>query len=327
MNLKALIILLATLIPAQSLAEKLPLVRSQHQAGAITVEMVDLSPRFLRFFDRALTENPDPDGRWSLWREEYGFAAVPPTAEGWAMARRILDDAWPKYGKDIPLLRQGAGRLWPRIEATIADVVRVLGYQDSGHIRVVTYVGGYDGNAFVAGDNGTPAVNIPLEIAPEELDPLLRHELTHAVHMMVARLPGTWERSVAQLILEEGLAMRSVEAQLPGRPASYYIEHRPGWLVEVTGRLDSILEGLQDVLPRKDSDAVHRVTMGNGFSGIDREAYAAGWFVVGHLQQQGISLAEIARIPEYRMVEVVGQAIEDLRRNRNGGPGSPMRDQ
>src|SRR5690606_26832582 len=61
------------------------------------LDVIDLTPRFLDFYERASHEGLDPDARWTLWQEAYGFAAVPPTPEGSRAARALLDAAWDRY--------------------------------------------------------------------------------------------------------------------------------------------------------------------------------------------------------------------------------------
>ena len=55
-----------------------------------------------------------------------------------------------------------------------------------------------------------------------------------------------------------------------------------------------------------------RFTMGKGQSGIEREAYYAGWAVVGYRLEHGMTFAEIARIPEKKMPRRVGETIDTL---------------
>lgn len=45
------------------------------------VDIVDLTPRFLDFYQQATREDLTPDSRWALWEELYNFAGVPPTPE------------------------------------------------------------------------------------------------------------------------------------------------------------------------------------------------------------------------------------------------------
>ena len=55
-----------------------------------------------------------------------------------------------------------------------------------------------------------------------------------------------------------------------------------------------------------------RFTMGKGPSGIEREAYYAGWLVVGYWLDRGMTFADIARIPEQEMPDRVAEAIDAL---------------
>jgi uncharacterized protein YjaZ len=44
---------------------------------------------------------------------------------------------------------------------------------------------------------------------------LLAHELTHIVHASTAKLSGGWERKIATLIIQEGLATRISKEIIP----------------------------------------------------------------------------------------------------------------
>ncbi len=65
-------------------------------------------------------------------------------------------------------------------------------------------------------------------------------------------------------------------------------------------------------LPSDKSEHVMRFTMGKGPSGLEREAYYAGWLVVGYWLEHGTTFAEIARIPEAEMPKRVDAAIQKL---------------
>ena len=60
------------------------------------------------------------------------------------------------------------------------------------------------------------------------------------------------------------------------------------------------------------SEDVMRFTMGEGPSGIEREAYYAGWAVVGYWLEHGMTFGEIAHIPEKEMSRRVGETIDTL---------------
>jgi hypothetical protein len=72
------------------------------------------------------------------------------------------------------------------------------------------------------------------------------------------------------------------------------------------------LKDIVPVLASDKSDDVMRFTMGKGPSGLEREAYYAGWLVVGYWLEHGMTFADIARIPEKEMPQRVNEVIEKL---------------
>jgi hypothetical protein len=67
------------------------------------------------------------------------------------------------------------------------------------------------------------------------------------------------------------------------------------------------------------SEDVMRFTMGTGPAGVEREAYYAGWLVVGHWLRQGMTPAEIARIRERDAPTRVAAAITQMLSERDRG--------
>jgi hypothetical protein len=313
MNLKlaCLAAAAALMTAAPAWAERPPPKVTTLSDGQLTVEVVDMSPRFLAFYAAAKSA-PDADARFKLWQDLYGFAAVPPTAEGQAMARRLIDQAWPNYAKAVPLAEAGAAGMQPAPLPILHRVAEVLKLDAPAKIQLVTYIGGFEDNAF-SFRGKTPTVAIPLEIDPAVRTRSLAHEGTHAVHMLLANLSGGWQRSVAATMLQEGLAMEVSREVAPGQPLEAYLSNRPGWVAEARAKDRVILAGLKDKLAASDSEAVSSVTIRKGAkSGVEREAYWGGWRVVTRMRQDGMSLAEIARIPEAEMPARVGQVLDEL---------------
>lgn len=262
----------------------------------LTVEVEDLTPAFLRFWEAA-RDVSDPDQRWSLWRQHYGFAAVPPGPQGEAMARRLLDAAWSRYPAALPMIQAGAG-LQPEAEATLARVAAVLRPDRPVDVKVAGFVGAFDNNAFTYTIKGRPVVNVPVEAGPARRQAALAHELAHAVHLTKAGLPGGWERSLATTVLMEGLAMHVARELTPGLPEEAYVGGRPGWWAEAKERQAAILGGVSSQLAATDGQTTFRFTIGRGPAGLEQEAYAAGWFVVERLLARGMTLAEIGAVHE-----------------------------
>lgn len=87
-------LLVATCLPAQQPSDPVLAIR-------------DLRPKFLEFYQTAIKETDSEDRRFGMWKQMYDFAAVPPTPEGDQMARRVLDDAWPRHAEALPTIRAG----------------------------------------------------------------------------------------------------------------------------------------------------------------------------------------------------------------------------
>jgi len=277
----------------------------------LTVDIVDLSPRFLAWY-AAAKEVPEADARFKLWNELYGFAAVPPGPQGAAMARTLVDNAWPRYGEAVTPAQAGAAGMRPQPMAILRRVAEVLGADEPVHIQLVTYIGGFENNAF-SYRGELPVVAIPLESPPETRSRYLAHEGTHAVHMILGRLAGGWERSVAATMLQEGLAMHVTREVFPGLPTETYVSAAPGWWRASQAKERLILADLRSKLTKSDSDSVMGVTMAIApASGLNREAYYGGWRVVEQMRKDGRSLADIARIPEAEMPVRVDKAIGEL---------------
>ena len=278
----------------------------------IVVTVKDLTPKFLEFYDEAVKENASPDRRWALWKEKYDFAAVPPTPEGDKIARSLLADAWPRYPGVMDRIRAGAADLTPGPEATVRSVAALLRPETPVHVRLLVFVGDLENNAFTAAQNGNITTAIPVEMDPGSRALIMTHELTHAVHISMGSFAGGWIRSVGTTVLTEGLACRVTQALFPDHPETDCIEMHPGWLKEASAHRVAILKGIGPFLESATSKDVMRFTMGEGTTGLEREAYYAGWEVVGYWLRHGQSYADIARIPEKDMPRRVREAIDAL---------------
>lgn len=292
-------------------------------AGATTVPdpsttVMDLTPKFLAFYRAAQDSGADADARFALWKRDYDFAAVPPTPAGQAMARRMLDAAWPRYGGVLARIEKGAAGIEPKPDDTLRRVVLELQPQGPVHLTVLAYVGALDGNAFTArGDDGVPMVALPVEQSPDERGPIMAHEFTHAVQIAMGTMSGGWQRTIGETALAEGLAAHVAAHLYPDRPAASFIEIEPGWLARSDKLRKRILEDVRTAAVSDKSEDVMRFTMGTGPAGIEREAYYAGWLVVGHWLRQGMTLADIARIPEREAPARVAAAITQMLAERD----------
>ena len=280
---------------------------------AASVTVVDLTPKFLAFYDSANSLNADPDLRWQLWQRLYNFAAVPPTPFGQELARRLLDGAWARYPAAISIIRHGAEGLAVSPDTVLREVTALLGCGNHVRVRLTVFVGGFEGNAFAFGvRDGMSNIALPVEAG----DPgrSIIHEFTHAVHRDgCVTFESRYGGSLAELVVTEGLAMRVVERLLPGHDAGYYTDAAPGWLEAATARRDTILRGARDHRDDRGQATSQRFTFGAGVAGLPREAYYVGWEVVGAmLTRMHMSFHSIATTPPTRYSELVQQAIDSL---------------
>lgn len=306
---------LVSTVPAR--AEKVSPRRQEVAREQVRLQIVDLTPQFLTFY--AAAEGADHDSRFKLWQEHYGFAAVPPGPEGDKIARRMLDAAWPRYADAMGTIRAGADGLGGE-PLEIADrVYDLLGVSEPLTIRLTTYVGAFDDNAFTSRTSaGVPNVYFATDTTPARGRVILPHEMTHAVHLHLAGISGGWERTIGATIVMEGLAVHATREIAPGLSEAEYIEYTPGWWRKAQAQKTEILAGILPAVGESKPETVFKYTMGAGSVGLEREAYAAGYWVVEQLRREGMTLSQIARVPEAEMPALSQGAIERLLKARPG---------
>lgn len=265
------------------------------------IEIINLAPKFLNFYNQAA--GCDAETRFELWKKHYGFAAVPPGEEGALLAKQQLESAWERYEKVIPLLAQWAPDSG-KIQQHLSKIKSVLAYSESVDVVLIFFVGAFDGNAFAApyGENRT-AVCLPIENGEDQTT--LVHELTHLVHGKITGSAMKWERTVASLVFQEGLATQLSRHLVPGYPDAFYVEAQEGWLQECNQDAEQILQGIKPCLQDRSAERIVQFTMGAGTTGKAREGYFAGWKLIGDMIADGWSFADIARVREEDMVDVL----------------------
>lgn len=275
-----------------------------------TASILNKVPDFLQFYQRANHEHVTTDKRWELWQEHYGFAAVPPTDEGNALARTLVENAWGAYHTHIESIRSWAPHD-DLLKKHLSNVKSLLGYEEPLQVVILYFVGGFEHNPFVTiTEDGDAVLCLPIETRADTDDILLTHELTHVVHMKTAELTGAWERSVASTVIQEGLATQISKHFVPGHPDAAYIEHKEGWFASCQKHEKEILAGIRPYLRDESSSALTKFTFGEGTTGHDREVYYTGWVVVNRLRKKGMTFQEIAQVPEHKLPNLVEYAMK-----------------
>lgn len=275
-----------------------------------TVNVINLVPKFLSFYKAAIQQNLDEEKRWELWKDTYNFAAVPPTDEGREIARNLLDNAWTQYESYISIFEKWIPES-EKVKAFLGEVKNLLGYDYKIEFTVIYFVGGFEDNPFVA-PIGENKVALCLPIETEQSDIYLVHELTHVVHQKTANMKNDWERNIASIIMQEGLATHVSKQLIPGHKEKEYIEISHGWLKSCYKNKKEIIKNIIPYLEDSEPESVMKFTMGNGSTNHHREAYFVGWLFVKLLLQQGMSIEEIAHIQEDEIPQYISQNYKDL---------------
>lgn len=280
-----------------------------------TVTVVDLSPKFLTFYSAALAAHADPEQRWLLWKAKYDFAAVPPIAAGQKIAREHLDEGWSQYPAAFGRIQMGASGLKPPPQPLLESVVALLGTTQPVHIRLIAFVGTFHREAFATGlRDGVSTIAIPLEDSDEQHTLDMTHEFTHAVQMQ----QGNWSgHSVGSSLFAEGLAMRVAEQILPGATPNTYTASSPEWMQQCTAELPTVLEDLRPHLDDQGADAVSLFIYGSGTTGLKREVYCGGWFVLGRLLHEGHTFKELGNLSRPDAERMVGTEVDQMLAQRN----------
>lgn len=259
------------------------------------LEIVNLVPNFLEFYNLA-NQGVEETERWRLWKEHYNFAALPP---GYGQqAREQLNQSWEKYESSIDQIKS-----WQpdqaKIESFLEDIKTLLGCDEDIPFVLVFFVGQFENNAFVAPyDEDKPMLCLPVENHLSDI--IIVHELTHIVHAKTASLEVNWERPIAEIVLEEGLALQVSKQLVPGKKDEAYIEMGvgQGWLQSCHDHRTEILTGISPSLCDSRSETVGKFTLGTGTSGHNREAYYAGWEFVGAELEKGVTFKQLASIEQ-----------------------------
>jgi hypothetical protein len=276
------------------------------------LDIADRVGKFQTFYAEATAKPLDADARFALWQRDYGIAAVPPGPDGDAMARKLVDAAWPKYPALIPQLSGMEKQAEADANAAFDRINALFKTGDTPiHSRVVLYVGQFDNNAYtIPPMDGKPAtVMMSVENANRKV--VLAHELTHSIHTQLAGVKNSFGAPIGETVFLEGLAMRTSQAVYPGLPETTYTQMSEDgdWLKTCYAKKDAVLKDIVPDLDKSGREIAMKYTFGNGNNGMQREAYCAAWIVMGKLIASGKTLPELARIPEDKMVETIRAAM------------------
>ena len=237
---------------------------------------------------------------------------MPPGPEGDALARSLLDKAWPRYPSLIPVLPSLARSSEESARELFDADTAVLASGDAPvQVKLILIVGQFDNNAYsIPPLDGEPATTV-MTVENTAFRRVLAHELAHAIHFQLAGVTNAFGAPVGETMFLEGLAMRTAQRAEPGRIDADYAA-MPGdtkWMPRCAANKDRIIRRILPDLDKSGSDVAMKYTFGKGNTGMQREVYCAAWFAFDTLLDQGHTLPELARIPEEKMVETMRTAL------------------
>lgn len=197
------------------------------------IEFINLASKFLNFYEEAKTTTNIQE-KFKLWQQHYNFAAVPPGGEGEKLAFKMFQQSFGKYETAIEKIKN----FQPdeeKVHIILEEVKNLLAYDKKLDFTIIYFVGFFENNAFVAPFNdGKLGLCLPIENdnTADYDNIILAHELTHIVHEQIMPTNGAWQRPLAFVALQEGLAMKISQEVIPSFAEFNYVTNYELWWQE-----------------------------------------------------------------------------------------------
>src|SRR5690606_2710723 len=213
------------------------------EGAAVREWQLDMTERFLRFYERASRPGTSMDERWRLWRKMGRFAPVPTTPDGMKRAREMFEAVWPRYGQSLDAIAAGGAAVREAAPGVLGDVMQLLACRGRTLPPVLVVFGGFfENNGFVERSGGLDVFGIPAGWAARQGGRSMRREFTRLVPRRKAGLGGRRARRVGRAVVREGLAMHAGAARVHGRSVEGYVRvAESGWWACCVQRREEIL--------------------------------------------------------------------------------------
>lgn len=187
--------------------------------------------------------------------------------------------------------------------------------ETSVNLKIVYFIGFFENNPFVSTDeSGNICLCLPVETHIDKTIEKIRfyHELTHIFHAQICHIDFTYQRSLAFLIIQEGIALQMSKKMVPGFETDSYVSHQKGWYNEMKDNHKPIFQEIKSHTTEDSSDILYKYTMGQGSTGHEREAYYVGWCLVGRLLEEGYTFLDLMLLDEHESNVLVDKYIDKL---------------
>ncbi|MGQ5523816.1 hypothetical protein ACUHMQ_11210 [Chitinimonas sp. PSY-7] len=307
------------------LAASLALSAGAAQAAEVALDLKvrDLSPKFVEFYEAAskplapaaptanqaatpATTESLEDRRWRLFKQNYDFSAQP-TPEA---TRAALDSAWPRYAEALPKIEAGFDGIASEPSRTLDTLSKHFSLDKSMSMRLVAYVGTFDGRVWGEQDGDTLNVYLPLEVSADTRAVPSARLMGQA---MLAKTAG-WgnkPRSLAELVVGEGVVAHGVAAAAPGKSVEQYLAISADELAKLRTNRKSVLSS---ILPKLGDGSA--ATLNTYSTEQLAEARFAGWLLVEGMTKQKARYADMIRQKPSDLIKVSQATMASVNRGK-----------
>ncbi|UOQ92709.1 hypothetical protein MUO14_20165 [Halobacillus shinanisalinarum] len=271
------------------------------------IKITHLKDEFLAFYNQAITSKADPDERFELWRQLYGFSVTQLGNHDDQLTRDMLDHAFPQYAFAVDRIEHFEPNA-EEISTMLTAVKEELNYFPPVHMSIVFFVGNFESDPFLQTDElDHITLYYPIEKDLRQLD--LAKELARAVYCLKLGDSSPFAKSVAHITLQEGIALHTAE-----KVNTSFALSAPSysWMNVCNQEPNRIMINLLPHIKRNDYEALYSFTKGRGASGFFNEAIFVGWVTVKHLLDKGRALSELAAIPEEEVTALLEQTLYNV---------------
>lgn len=302
------------LVPVQA-ATKPAAAAAAPTPVALNLAVRDLTPRFLDFYESAIKPPPPPpappappvpangkaaapvapvapaapvpveaetDRRWRFYKQFYNFS----TQSDEAQARSALEAAWPKYASAIKQIEAGFNGLTPPPEAVINSLAGQFILESPLSLRLVAYVGTFDGTVWSQAEDSVINIYLPLEVDANTRGLPMARLLGRLMLDKSAAWAGK-PRNLAEFIVGEAVLARAMQEAVPGKTPAQYLDISPEAYARVMAGRAQIFKGIGDKLK---SANIADYQSGDKLA----DARVAGWMLTDILLKK-VRIADLIR--------------------------------
>lgn len=296
---------------------------------ALNLSVRDLSPNFVDFYDAASKPLPAPaapatapangaaapapapvesweDRRWRYFKKAYDFSAqASPEA-----ARSALEAAWPRYAAVMPQIESGFDGIASEPSRLLDSLSKQFVLDKAMNLRVVTYVGAFEGRVWSDVEADIRNIYLPLEVS-SEVRTLPAARLFGEAILARAAVWGDSPRNLAELVVGEGVLAQGVATAVPGKSLEQYLKVSSEELAALRARRKAILSA---ILPKLGDGSPATLAAYRGPQAA--EARFAGWLLVEAFAKKKARYSDMIRQKPADLVKASQSTMASINRGK-----------